>query len=613
MNELLTYIVKSVVVLLLLYAPYSLLLRKESFFRTNRFVLLSILALSLVLPLCNFSSLYLGNLESELIRTSISPLIFDDGEANVNHGVPLQMKKEVATDQSAEIETTMLAPELNATQEAKANIAGLAEILDSIYIIGFGLAVLVRLWQLVRMEILVQQGCLWKEKKDGVTIYCHTKDIAPCSWMNKIVISQKDYDSHRREILLHEKGHIACRHSFDILLLIAVQTIQWFNPFVYMFGASLRDVHEYEADDYVLRQGVSANEYQLLLLKKTVDSSSYAFANSFNHSTLKNRIIMMKKEKGNPWMRSKVLYILPLTLIALCAFASPEAKQNAIEEATSAVIADTVAVEQKTETVKATAPIENIIQNKAEETETKVVEPETTAIEEESDTKKIDMSDLLLVFEGKAVSKKEFKKLWKEHYNQATHIVYTDLKDMKNIIIDREYYKHGMIGVAPSRIKECKTAAINLPDLINEHKDAAGVIVVEKMEDVIGQESHPLYWYAWNRAVSNTVIEADTATNFVLSGTTTKGLRDVAYLINFEDEDGDINKKPTAVVLVKDGKFSYRTKLDKEVRARIRAVFEDGSLCEAYIEEQFIPGNVLHMLVMDNQYRYTNHTLPTPE
>ena len=321
----------------------------------------------------------------------------------------------------------------------------------------------------------------------------------------------------------------------------------------------------------------------------------------------------MKKEKGNPWMRSKVLYILPLTLIALCAFASPEAKQNAIEEATSAVIADTIAVEQKTETVKATTPIENVIQNKAEETETKVVEPETTAIEEESDTKKIDMSDLLLVFEGKAVSKKEFKKLWKEHYNQATHIVYTDLKDMKNIIIDREYYKHGMIGVATSRIMECKTAAINLPDLINENKDAAGVIVVEKMEDVIGQESHPLYWYAWNRAVSNTVIETDTATNFVLSGTTTKGLRDVAYLINFEDEDGDINKKPTAVVLVKDGKFSYRTKLDKEVRARIRAVFEDGSLCEATIEEQFIPGNVLHILVMDNQYRRTNHTLPTPE
>ena len=66
-------------------------------------------------------------------------------------------------------------------------------------------------------------------------------------------------------------------------------------------------------------------------------------------------------------------------------------------------------------------------------------------------------------------------------------------------------------------------------------------------------------------------------------------------------------------ILVKDGKFSYRTKLDKEVRARIRAVFEDGSLCEAYIEEQFIPGKVLHMLVMDNQYRRTNHTLPTPE
>lgn len=239
MNELLIYIVKSVVVLLLLYAPYSLLLRKESFFRTNRFVLLSILALSLVLPLCNFSSLYLGNLESELISTPISPRITDDAKVNLNHGVSFQMKKE-ATDLSVEAETTVPAPEIKATQEAKTDIAGPTEILASIYIIGFGLAVLVRLWQLVRMERLVQQGCLWKEKKDGVTIYCHTKDIAPCSWMNKIVISQKDYDSHRREILLHEKGHIACRHSFDILLLIVVQTIQWFNPFVYMFGASLR-------------------------------------------------------------------------------------------------------------------------------------------------------------------------------------------------------------------------------------------------------------------------------------------------------------------------------------------------------------------------------------
>ena len=92
-----------------------------------------------------------------------------------------------------------------------------------------------------------------------------------------------------------------------------------------MLSTSLRDVHEYEADNYVLRQGVSMYEYQSLLLKTAVGSSSYAFANSFNHSLTKKRITMMKEQKTSPWMRCKSLYILPLSLVALCAFATPEA------------------------------------------------------------------------------------------------------------------------------------------------------------------------------------------------------------------------------------------------------------------------------------------------
>ena len=91
-----------------------------------------------------------------------------------------------------------------------------------------------------------------------------------------------------------------------------------------MLGISLRDVHEYEADDYVLRQGVSAQNYQLLLIKKAVGSGSYAFANSFNHSLTKKRITMMKKIKSNPWMKSKALYVIPVAALALSAFATPK-------------------------------------------------------------------------------------------------------------------------------------------------------------------------------------------------------------------------------------------------------------------------------------------------
>ncbi len=119
-------------------------------------------------------------------------------------------------------------------------------------------------------------------------------------------------------------GHIKGRHSWDVVLLTLVQMLQWWNPLVYVLGISLRDVHEYEADDFVLRQGVSAQGYQLLLIRKAVGSGAYAFANSFNHSLTKKRITMMKKIKSNPWMRSKALYVIPVAALALSAFATPK-------------------------------------------------------------------------------------------------------------------------------------------------------------------------------------------------------------------------------------------------------------------------------------------------
>ena len=43
MNDILIYSLKSALVLVMLYVPYILMLRKERFFRTNRIMLLSIL------------------------------------------------------------------------------------------------------------------------------------------------------------------------------------------------------------------------------------------------------------------------------------------------------------------------------------------------------------------------------------------------------------------------------------------------------------------------------------------------------------------------------------------------------------------------------------------
>lgn len=57
MSSLLIYAIKSAILLTLLFVPGIFLIFREKMFRFNRFTLLAILVLSLVLPLCNISSI----------------------------------------------------------------------------------------------------------------------------------------------------------------------------------------------------------------------------------------------------------------------------------------------------------------------------------------------------------------------------------------------------------------------------------------------------------------------------------------------------------------------------------------------------------------------------
>ena len=300
-SALLLYSIKSAMVLTMLYLPYMLMLRRESFFRFNRVILLGILFLSLALPLCTVSWMSLDH----------QPVVQAAQLQMLEMGIPVHVLPElqVVADGAVSQETSRFSVFM---------------LVSLIYIIGMVVLLVARLWQVGILQFGLRKGVLWEEEQQGVRIYCHAEDVAPFSWMRNIVISQQDYDEAGREIIMHETGHIKNRHSWDVVLLTLVQMVQWWNPLAYVLGISLRDVHEYEADDYVLRQGVSAQSYQLLLIKKAVGSGSYAFANSFNHSLTKKRITMMKKIKSNPWMRSKALYVIPVAALALSAFATPK-------------------------------------------------------------------------------------------------------------------------------------------------------------------------------------------------------------------------------------------------------------------------------------------------
>ena len=184
----------------------------------------------------------------------------------------------------------------------------------------------------------------------GVKVVVVKGEVAPFSWFGNVIINEKDYADGSREILMHERAHIAGRHSVDVLLCDLLIIFQWYNPAAWLIKTELKNLHEFEADSAVLAGGVNAAEYQMLLIRKAVGDKLFAMANNLNQSSLKKRITMMLKKKSNPWSRVRTLLALPVAAVAVVAFATPKAESlsNEIKSEGDALVNSVVS------TVKAT-------------------------------------------------------------------------------------------------------------------------------------------------------------------------------------------------------------------------------------------------------------------
>ena len=320
MGNFLVYILKSAACLAVFYLFYKLLMSRDTFHRFNRFALLGLLVLSSLLPLV---------------------------EASVNS--PAAVQETMLT-----LEQLLLLADIQPEGESMAAATPSATVLWLraallVYLTGIVFFIVRNLCSLARLGRLIREGkrealdsYLPDRKEKNVRLVVHDHDIAPFSWMHWIVIARKDLEENGREILIHELAHIRNRHSWDLLLADLCIFVQWFNPAAWLLKQELQNIHEYEADETVLREGVNARNYQMLLIKKAVGTRLYSMANSFNHSSLKKRITMMLKEKSNPWARAKYLYILPLAALAVTAFARPEVSAVADEISAVKVIAPAV-------------------------------------------------------------------------------------------------------------------------------------------------------------------------------------------------------------------------------------------------------------------------------
>lgn len=301
------YSIKVAICLVAFYLFYKLLLSRDTFHAFNRATLLLLMLLSLVLPFVSLSI---------------------DEPTVVNNGM-VQVEQLLVAGVTGED-----------TQPASLT---LVQVLFMVYMVGVVVSVGREIVSLAGLYKLIS-GRDHVTTDDGIRIIVIDGDMAPFSWFNNIVISRSDYESGRREILIHEMAHISHHHSLDILLCNVLLIFQWFNPAVWLLRRELRNIHEYEADEAVLASGANAAEYQLLLIRKAVGERLFSMANNLNHNSLKKRITMMLTKRSNPWNRVKVLLTVPVAAVAVVAFATPKAESlsREIEHESDAIVSSVV-------------------------------------------------------------------------------------------------------------------------------------------------------------------------------------------------------------------------------------------------------------------------------
>lgn len=277
MAEFLTYQLKVAIALSVFYMFYRLLLSKETFHRVNRIVLLATALLSFLLPFC--------------VITLHDVVV-----------IPAGAVAEAGTAAGAVAEGHFI----------------WTIVLTILFFIGVAAVLANVLVSVISIRKIINRGSR-QEIAGGIDLIITEDKTASFSWMKYIVISSEDYRGGCSQILMHERAHIELRHSWDLLFVDIITAVQWFNPAIWMLKGDLRMLHEFEADDAVLRSGVNMKEYQYLLIRKSLGGSGYSLVNNFNHSTLKQRISMMLNKKSSPLSTWKVLYIVPVIGIFLLA------------------------------------------------------------------------------------------------------------------------------------------------------------------------------------------------------------------------------------------------------------------------------------------------------
>jgi TonB family protein len=286
MNEFGVFLYESGISLSVLYVFYWFLLRKETYFSLNRIILVSTLLLALIIPFIRIT--ITGHAEQGSIIYVFDRFIMD----------PLVVSPETV-------------------QAEKNQSISLIRIIYFAGVIFFFLKFLVQFFQIF---ILVKK--YGTRKLLGYKIVPIDNDLSPFSFFNFIFINpEKIQENELKNILYHEGEHARKLHTLDIILLEIICIIQWFNPFIWFYKLALREIHEYEVDLSVIKNGENKLNYQQLILQQVFGNQFFQVVHHLlTNSLTKKRITMMTKIESKKRTIIKSLFILPVAAMLVMIF-----------------------------------------------------------------------------------------------------------------------------------------------------------------------------------------------------------------------------------------------------------------------------------------------------
>ncbi|WP_306639692.1 ankyrin repeat domain-containing protein [Sanyastnella coralliicola] len=312
-------LIKSSIIIAILYCFYKLFLARESFFAVNRMYLLSCLAFALMIPFLSLpkwheqqgfvASIWENDATEEVI-------IADEGEEffAMENGTD----EDLITVDDAGV-TCATAPAI-IEEESTSSF----QWLWYLYAFGAGLLLLNLLAQVVSVVVKASRNEDKLATDEGVIVNVEGK-TEPCSFFKYIFINPALYDYETYDqILDHERIHVKQWHSVDLILAELAVALLWFNPFVWLLRKEIERNVEFQTDQLLVAENESQKEnYQMNLVKIACHTAPLAITTNYNQSLIKSRILRMNGKKSNNFNYFKYGFAIPVLMILTMALNLP--------------------------------------------------------------------------------------------------------------------------------------------------------------------------------------------------------------------------------------------------------------------------------------------------